>query len=147
MKEPVTTYPLFTLGLLPGLMTDLQLTESSHYQFWDYDARKWVFTVASTGISVDRARTTIIRFPATIRDVWTDDDCPGLDEYREPVALGVKRVFAASTPESSPLKKAVKLDLLNIDAASVSHTQQSNPSHPPPPPPPPPSLPHASRPQ
>ncbi|KAJ7206499.1 hypothetical protein GGX14DRAFT_568048 [Mycena pura] len=144
MKEPVPTYPLFTLGLLPGLMTDLQLTESSRYQFWDYDARKWVFTVASTGISVDRARTTIIRFPATIRDVWTDDDCPGLDEYREPVALGVKRVFAASTPESSPLKKAAKLDLLNIDAASVSHTQQSNPSHPPPPLPPP-SLPHASR--
>ncbi|KAJ7193953.1 hypothetical protein GGX14DRAFT_405116 [Mycena pura] len=95
MKEPVPTYPLFTLSLLPGLMTDLQLTESSRYQFWDYNARKWVFTVASTGISVDRARTTIIRFPATIRDVWTDNDCPGLDEWLESSILIRCRTISA----------------------------------------------------
>ncbi|KAF7303539.1 hypothetical protein MIND_00583100 [Mycena indigotica] len=115
----IPTYPHCTLSQIPGLIDDLGLKDGRRVEIWDYNESAWTSMSVSAGFVVDRSRRTIIRLPETLLDVWSNDDCPAIDENRVPVNPPFKR--AAPSPANSPRSKVPRMEAVNTDAASESH--------------------------
>ncbi|KAL0057309.1 hypothetical protein AAF712_016056 [Marasmius tenuissimus] len=113
-------YPRASLSAILHLISNLELSDKSYIELWDFLTRSWTNVTLDSEFDVDKERTTLIRVGLSLRTILDPADCEGLQlqlDLQPHYRRGTKRV---AEQLASPVKRLrIEPVDMGIDSSSI----------------------------